>query len=86
MDVEDRLENINSKEDFIDFLNLLSKNRREKEDEWENKTLEDYLMSLVSWIEDMDIEDYCKKNNLQIPNNKSWSFIAELLYIGKIYE
>jgi len=86
MDAVDKLERINSKKDFIDFLNILSKDKSENEDEWENWTVEDYLTSVASWAEDMDIENYCKNNNIQIPDNESWRFIAELFYVGKIYE
>jgi len=86
MDVEDKIENIKTKRDFIDFLNALSKDRCENENEWANQAVEDYLESVASWVEDMDIESYCKSNNLSMPNNESWRFIAELFYVGKIYE
>lgn len=84
MDVHNRVNNINSKEELIDFLDYLSKNKCKKEDEWENKTIEDYLSSIRSWLEDM--EGYYEYNNLPIPENANWSFIATLFYVGKIYE
>lgn len=79
-----RINNIKSKEELIDFLNFLSKDRYKKKDEWENNTIEDYLASISSWIEDM--EGYYENNNLPIPNNENWNFVATLFYVGKIYE
>lgn len=84
MDVSNRLDNIKSKQELIEFLNLLAKDRYEKKDKWENNTIEDYLASISSWIEDM--EGYYENNNLAIPNDVNWSFIATLFYVGKIYE
>lgn len=84
MDIFSRINNIKSKEELIDFLDFLSKDRHNKKDEWENNTIEDYLASISSWIEDM--EGYNNNNNLPIPNDENWSFIATLFYVGKIYE
>lgn len=79
-----RINSIKSKEKLIEFLDFLSKDRHDKKGEWENNTIEDYLTSISSWIEDMD--GYYINNNLPIPSNENWSFIATLFYVGKIYE
>lgn len=79
-----RINSIKSKEKLIEFLDFLSKDRQDKKGEWENNTIEDYLTSISSWIEDMD--GYYINNNLPIPSNENWSFIATLFYVGKIYE
>lgn len=84
LNIYNRINNIKSKEELIDFLDFLSKDRRKKKDEWENNTIEDYLASISSWIEDM--EGYYEYINKPIPNNQNWSFIATLFYVGKIYE
>lgn len=84
MDLYDRINNIKSKEELIDFLDFLSKDRSKNKEEWQNNTIEDYLAAIGSWIEDM--EGYYENMNLPIPNDENWSFIATLLYIGKIYE
>jgi len=84
LEVLNRINRIKSKEEFIDFLNFLSQDKFQKNEEWENQTIEDYLSSVSSWVEDM--EGYYKNKNLPIPDNENWSFIATLFYIGKIYE
>ncbi|MBD5465429.1 MAG: hypothetical protein HDR22_06370 [Lachnospiraceae bacterium] len=84
MDLYDKINNIKSKEELIDFLDFLSKDRSKNKEEWQNNTIEDYLAAIGSWIEDM--EGYYENMHLLIPNNENWSFIATLLYVGKIYE
>ena len=84
LDIYDRINKMKSKEELIDFLEFLSKDRVQKKDEWYNNTIEDYLAAISSWIEDM--EGYYENFNLPIPNHVNWSFIATLFYVGKIYE
>ena len=51
----------------------------------ENDThLNEYLESVVSWIEDMD--GFYNNMGLNKPENIDWSFIATLFYVGRIYE
>ena len=72
------IENIKSKEDFLKFMNTNVITR-------ENDThLNEYLESVVSWIEDMD--GFYNIMGLNKPENIDWSFIATLFYVGRIYE
>lgn len=80
----DKIENIKSREDLIDFIDALVKDMEVHSEEWENKSISDYLLSVQSWIEDMD--GFYLNNNLAFPKNIDWSFIATIMYIGKIYE
>lgn len=78
------IENVKSKEDFISFINRLSKDNQINNDEWENKDILSYLEGVSSWVEDMD--GYYKNMKLDVPINIDWRFIATLFYVGKIYE
>lgn len=72
------IENIKSKEDFLKFMNTNVITH-------ENDThLNEYLESVVSWIEDMD--GFYNNMGLNKPENIDWSFIATLFYVGRIYE
>ena len=84
MNMFDKIENIKSREDLIDFIDDLVKDTEVHSEEWENKSISDYLLSMQSWIEDMD--GFYLNNNLEFPKNIDWSFIATIMYIGKIYE
>lgn len=78
------LSNVKSKEDLIEFINVLIKDIYDKPVDLEVNPLIVYLESIQSWIEDMD--GYYINTKQDIPRDIDWNFIATLLYIGKIYE
>ncbi|MGX9708463.1 hypothetical protein SAMN06265361_10491 [Laceyella tengchongensis] len=82
MDIQDMLEKIDSREDFIEFISYLIKDLKQNSSEWENTNLEDYLNGIASWVEDMDgiitEENFTKSID--------WGFVATILYIGSRYE
>lgn len=84
MNLYDKINNIKSKEELINFLDFLSKDTSNNKKEWQNDTIKDYLAAIALWIEDM--EGYYENMNLPMPDNENWSFIATLFYVGKIYE
>jgi hypothetical protein len=49
-----KINEINSKEDFVNFVELLISNLKSNPEEWTNKTLPEYLESISSWTEDME--------------------------------
>lgn len=84
MNINIEIENVKTKEDLFRFLEMLANNRKNNAEEWENKSIEDYLLSIQSWAEDM--EGYYENNNLEVPQRIDWNFIATIFYVGKIYE
>ena len=75
---------INTRENFIQFLEFLSSSARNNMSEWENKDLPSYLESMASWVEDM--EGYYLNQNLSVPENVNWTFIADILMAARVYE
>ena len=55
MDVNEIIDNIKNKEDFILFIDKLLIDNQVNNDERENKDILSYLSSISSWVEDMDI-------------------------------
>ena len=78
------INNINSKEGLIEFLNELRRDKEQKSEEWVNTEVTTYLDGICSWVEDM--EGYFQNMNMDMPNDIDWKFIATLFYVGKIYE
>jgi hypothetical protein len=76
MDAYKSLEQVNDRDSFVIFLNCLSKDFDENHDEWENWTIAEYLESISAWIKDND-EDL---------DNIDFKKMAEVFYVGKIYE
>jgi hypothetical protein len=80
----EQIQNIRSKEDFIKFIGDLIVDLKTNPNNWENKTLGDYLEALQSWTEDM--EGYYINNNLPVPENVSWKIFADMLMAATMYE
>jgi len=83
MELYEELGGVNSKDDFLKFLNSLINDNTNNDEEWENRSIAEYLGSIRSWVEDM--EGYYKNNNLSVPKI-NWNFLATIFYVGKIYE
>lgn len=74
MDINDKVENINSRADFISFLGMLIKDLNNNKSEWENDTLESFLEGLYGYNYDTKIDD------------PTWKNFAEMLLVASIYE
>ena len=48
----EKISSISSKEEFIKYLQDLATDYTDNKDEWENKSIPDYLEQIASWIED----------------------------------
>jgi hypothetical protein len=79
-----KINEIHSKDDFVNFVVLLVSNLKNNPEEWTNKTLTEYLESISSWTEDM--EGYYQNNNIPIPENVNWKVFANILIAAKMYE
>lgn len=84
MKLETTVKTINTKEDFINFLEILLLDFKKNNNSWENKSIDTYLEGMQSWVEDM--EGYYINNNLPIPENVNWQVFANILIAGKMYE
>lgn len=84
IDFNKNIDGISSKEDFINFVELLVSNLKNNPEEWTNKTLPEYLESISSWTEDM--EGYYQNNSMPIPENINWKVFANILIAAKMYE
>lgn len=81
---ENNLLTIKSRNDFIVFIQYLIDDFRENPENWENKTIPDYLEAMQSWIEDMD--NYYINMKYPIPHEVDWKTFADILMASKIYE
>ena len=75
---------VNSKEKFLSFVESLKNDLEVNPQNWENITLKDYLVALHSWTADM--EGYYINTNQQVPTSVSWKVFADILMAAKMYE
>ena len=81
-DIAEKIEEISCKEEFLSFLAQLAADFRASPQEWENRTVDQYLEAVQSWVEDFSTSEY---------NDVDWSrveysIMARILYMGKLYE
>lgn len=82
--MNDIINSIMNKEDFLCFMEKLKEDSQLNGEEWENKEIYSYLAGISSWLEDM--EGYFHNMGMVMPTDIDWQFIATLFYVGKIYE
>lgn len=83
--VDNPLETVKTKEDFLHFLEWLAADFWDDIDSWQNRDVDQYLKAVSSWIESQEESDSSSKEFL---SNKetNWNEIAGLFYVGKMYE
>ena len=78
----EKINRISSKEDFIKYIRSLVADYTNNKDEWENITIPDYLEQIASCIEDYSVTP---QNDIEW-EKIDYRILAQLLYMGKIYE
>ena len=78
----EKINNINSKSDFLEFMTELEEDFNKNNDEWENQYPDEYIGSIRDWV-----DDYSSSGQKDIDWKKvDWRLLAKLFYMGKIYE
>jgi hypothetical protein len=71
--------------DFISFLKEFKTDFEQNKENWENKTLEDFLESMIAYTE--DIQGYYDNMKLNIDANEpTWENFMTILKGASIYE
>lgn len=80
--ISKRIEEISDKKAFLAFLDELKSSFRTNSEEWENRTIDEFLNAMQSWIEDFSSSEF---NDIDW-GKVDYSLLARILYMGKIYE
>ncbi len=76
---------VTDRQTFIKFLELLRKDFFNNPENWENKTLPDFLEALRAYTE--DIQGYYDNMNLNVNADKpEWSTFSDIFKGATIYE
>jgi hypothetical protein len=75
---------VETKAEFIFFLNELSKDYKNSPDGWKNKRMEKFFEAMAGWVGDR--EEFYKDNPPLEPADINWGFIANMFLAAKIYE
>ncbi|QDS33608.1 hypothetical protein [Brevibacillus brevis] len=79
MDLFEKCENVDSKDELIEFIKALRHDLQVNPEEWENLSLAAFLEAMESWMEDTIDMGY-------LSDQPEWKSLAAILYMGKIYE
>ena len=81
-----RVAKIQTREDFIEFMNFFVASIRSGEP-IENNTIESYLGAMTSWVEDMDgyYENMGIINEMKL-DAVNWRVFADILIAATMYE
>jgi len=76
---------VTDRQSFIKFLDLLHQDLLQQPENWENKTLPDFLEALVAYTE--DIQGYYDNTDANVDAEEAaWSTFADIFKGAKIYE
>lgn len=84
MELHEKIECIDSKDQLVDFLSALKVDYSNNKDDWENPNMEKYLDAMEAWVSSW--ENLYKNTGKKFPQQPTWKMIAEMLYAAKVYE
>jgi len=87
--VDERIHEIRSdvktREGFAEILKLLTEDFKQNGQEWENKTLGDYLEGMSGWLHDAD-GYYTNRGIVVDLDEPSWRVLTDILLAARVYE
>ena len=84
MELYERVNEIDSRHDLVEFIQALRGDLLQRGDKWENATLEEFLEALAGWTADMD--GVFLNRGEQTPQQPSWRLVGRMLYAATSYE
>lgn len=75
---------VRSRDDFLTVVRALVQLHERDPAAWENADISSYLDAVVAWVEDSD--GYYENIGERPSREASWSFFADALRAGRIYE
>lgn len=84
MSLDQRVEAIRSRDDFVSFVRSLRSSLGAKGNGSEDRNLESYLEAIAAWVEDMD--GYYENRGQPVPQQPDWKVLGEILLAATFYE
>ena len=84
MECVEQVKDIETRDDFVVFVQNLLRDWRQRPDQWENASLEAYLEAIAAWVQDMD--GYEGRRGEALPKHLTWRHVGEILLAARIYE
>jgi hypothetical protein len=81
MNSEFFVEKINTKEDFIRFLDWFYNDLNKNGQKWENRNIGEFLLAMQAFL-----KDSTEKSLVVVDFTPSWKMFAIVLMAGRVYE
>ncbi|MGW6921837.1 DUF7660 family protein [Streptomyces sp. NPDC054950] len=82
--LDDQAVAVTTREDFVAFLAAALADLRDRPEEWENRTLENFLEAWGAWVGDM--RGWCANRGEVVPEQPDWHLLASMVMAARIYE
>jgi hypothetical protein len=80
----EQIDKIETRQDFLAFLDALYRDFLDRPDTWENSNLESFLEALAAWAHDMD--GFYLNQGKPVPQTPEWKTMAQMLLAATTYE
>ncbi|MFD4948869.1 hypothetical protein ACFWNT_41785 [Streptomyces sp. NPDC058409] len=84
LSLHQRAAEVRSREDFAPFLREILEDLKEHPNEWENRTLADFLEAWAAWVHDMP--GWYANRGQGIPDQPDWNLLAGMVMAARVYE
>ena len=84
MECAEQVKSVETRDDFVVFMQNLLRDWRQHPERWENASLEAYLEAIAAWVQDMD-GYHCTRGE-PMPAHLTWKNLCEILLAARIYE
>ncbi|TAK14744.1 MAG: hypothetical protein EPO32_00685 [Anaerolineae bacterium] len=81
---EQRIGNIHNREDFARIVAAMADDLAHNPEGWENVSLAGFLGALAAFA--LDLDGYFSNRGETVPDEPSWSLMAQMLLAARIYE
>ena len=88
MECVEQVKSIETRDDFVVFMQHLLRDWRQHPEQWENASLEAYLEAMAAWVQDMD--GYYRNLSRPVPklmrHHLTWRNLGEIMLAARVYE
>lgn len=84
MSLYDQVDRVVTREDFVAFLAAALADLQDRPEEWENRTLENFLEAWGAWVGSMP--GWCANRGEAVPEQPDWRLLAGMVMAARIYE
>ncbi|MEU9432275.1 hypothetical protein [Streptomyces sp. NPDC048252] len=82
--LDDQAVAVTTREDFVVFLAAALADLRDRPEEWENRTLGNFLEAWGAWVG--SLPGWCENHGRQTPDQPDWNLLAAMVMAARIYE